>query len=251
MGGWPIFDGQKWENATANTKGSYTQLIASTGGDAVAIWVNFYTMTQNRDILVDLAIGAASSEQVLFENLYCANQSPYSYFFPVQIPAGTRIAARSQSGSSGGALLRMQIHLLYGSAKTGAPAGKVHTLGANTADSGGVLVTLGLNDTKGSYAQITASTPADFRAIVLALGIAGNTLFDGRFFLLDLAVGGAGSEQIILPDLAFRADSTENFSPCVTPLLPIDIPAGTRLAVRGANDDATVDHPDVIIYGVS
>jgi hypothetical protein len=59
-------------------------------------------------MLVDIAIGAASSERVIIPNLIASSASdsasssgnPYYYYFPIYIPAGTRISARSQTGKN-------------------------------------------------------------------------------------------------------------------------------------------------------
>lgn len=92
---------------TANTKGSWSQLIASTANPYKAILVAIGN--QARDTrsgaswLVDIGIGAAAAETTLVPNLparvQAATDLPVPRFhgpLPVHIPAGTRISARAQ-----------------------------------------------------------------------------------------------------------------------------------------------------------
>jgi hypothetical protein len=58
--------------ATANTKGSWTQLIAATTVDAIHVRLDMYLQTAfaaSESIAVDIGIGASGSEQVLIPNL--------------------------------------------------------------------------------------------------------------------------------------------------------------------------------------
>ena len=90
----------------ANTKGSYSQVVASTGEDIKGFYLNFGDRDQAKgvnDFLFDIAIGAASSEQVIVSNYHVHTHTTeitdicQSRFFPISLPAGTRIAVRSQS----------------------------------------------------------------------------------------------------------------------------------------------------------
>ena len=93
---------------TANTKGSWTELVAST----VSPWLGFVPIFgSNKNNVetaatfrVDIGVGAAGSEQVVAPNLMVRGDAamdvkmPYCYP-PIwqPIPAGSRIAARAQS----------------------------------------------------------------------------------------------------------------------------------------------------------
>jgi hypothetical protein len=91
---------------SVNTKGSWTELIASTTKKIVALLISFGnigTGAYDDMFLVDIGTGAAASEVVLIPNLYFhreriyrqPNPSPVLFF--VSIPAGTRIAGRCQA----------------------------------------------------------------------------------------------------------------------------------------------------------
>jgi hypothetical protein len=98
-----------------NTKGSYSQLVASTAFDTVAILLtcNFAFVTgAGCRISADLAIGGAGSEQIIAADLFFSVPNDATsagtvatLFLPLQIPAGTRVAMRYQSNTTSAQLL--------------------------------------------------------------------------------------------------------------------------------------------------
>lgn len=276
MGDWPLYDGQGTETAGAtsasstgvavtasgstNTKGSWAELIASTARDAVGLIVNIGRgHTATADFLVDIGIGAASSETVLVPNLKGDNGSntlgPGQIFLPIGIPAGTRISARCQS-TSASAVSRIQVVTMYGSWLTAPPLGRVTDYGTATGDSGGVSIDPGGSaNTKGSWAQITASTTNPIRSMLVAVGNQNNSSRGAATdWLLDVGIGGSGSEQVIVADWHVEvATSDDNLEPHYLGPIPVNIPAGTRLAARSQASnilDATDRLFDVIAYGI-
>jgi hypothetical protein len=90
----------------ANTKGSYSQLIASTARDYAGFYIAMdvagSTSFPTGPLMVDVAIGAGGSEQIIVPNVFFSS-SPGAFYgsgmsgpFRVPIPAGTRVAARVQ-----------------------------------------------------------------------------------------------------------------------------------------------------------
>src|SRR3569832_180041 len=95
-----------------------------------------------------------------------------------------------------------------------------------------VLPTCGLNS-KGSWAQVTASLPFEVCGVVVQWR--GNACTSFRA-LIDVGIGAAGAEQVIIPNLAGgNVSSTEDVynQPII---FPVEIPAGTRVAVRGSSN---------------
>src|SRR3569832_625051 len=90
--------------------------------------------------------------------------------------------------------------------------------------------TAGLNS-KGAWFQVTASLPFDACGVIVQWrGSSGAPIFS----LIDVGVGAAGAEQVIIPNIAGgNASSTEDVwnQPII---FPVEIPAGTRVAVRAA-----------------
>jgi hypothetical protein len=94
-------------SSSANTKGSYSQITASTDYPIRQLWLA-QTNLKSASVaqlhrLADIAVGAASSEQIIVPDLSLrAWDGPDHHMqnvlgpIPVNIPAGTRIAIRSQ-----------------------------------------------------------------------------------------------------------------------------------------------------------
>lgn len=110
--------------ASANTKGAYTQLIASTVEKISALAVCIGNQAQQSRTqgrwLIDISIGAGGSEKIIIPDLVatCAvNRSilPGVVFVPVEIPSGSRIAARAASDNNT-ATKRLFDLILYGMA---------------------------------------------------------------------------------------------------------------------------------------
>lgn len=249
-------------DATNNTKGTtYAQLIASTAFDAQAIMfsVGRESSTAGIQFLIDFAIGAASSEQIVIANyLYSRGNNESSdnaILLPIQIPAGTRISARCQC-SSGNSSVKITTHLFGGDLWTPGGLTRVETCGAVTTDSGGTAVDPGGSaNTKGSYSSaLIASTSFDYKGFFLCIGSNLNSLIGTLTRArLDIAIGAAASEQVILPDFQLVAGTAgDAYMPGVSPFFPIPIPAGSRLSARAmsSNTDATDRLFDVVLYGV-
>lgn len=245
-------------NASANTKGSYSQLIASTAYPSAGIMLEVVVGSNNADYLMDLAIGGAGSEQILIADILVGStvgSSRRILMLPCAIPAGTRISARCQS-TTGGATLTVMGHLFTSDGSPVPSASLFTTYGANSADSGGVGIDPGgVANTPGAYAQLTASSAYPHHALALCVGCQNNATPSAGRWLVDLAVGGAGSEQIILLDFPLSGGgSTSQGGP--TPsfvVIPCSIPAGTRIAARARSSITTSPGRliDLVLIGIT
>ena len=109
-------------------------------------------------------------------------------------------------------------------------------------------------NTKGSYAEITSSTSYDTRMLLIAFGGQGNLIRTNCRWLVDIATGSAGSETVIIADLAVGSHNIgDNVLPAYIGPIPVHIPAGTRIAARCQCDitDATDRLMDIALYGIS
>lgn len=245
-----------------NTKGSYAQLTAATmrPADGMIVQLSMSSASPQRDQLVDIAVGAAGAEQIILPDLMicggAANQFGWAtYYFPIPVPVGSRIAGRYQSTSASGTTVAAIVRLIAPQFSSPPPFSRVTAYGANAADSGGVSVDPGGSaNTKGGWTEIVASTSRPLRALSLAIGNQANSARTDANYLIDLAIGPAGSEQIVVADQYANASAAYDLPvPRVTPLLPVStIPSGTRLAARilSTTNDATDRLLDLIVYGV-
>lgn len=198
---------------SANTKNTtYTELVASSEFDADGLWVTF-AVPANEDEdavnLCDIGIGAVSSEVVLIPNLiatYGAGRrcTGEATFFPVHVPAGSRLVARGQSNSTTKNFevgVRLVHHgYLYESFTD------VESLGEDLGDSGGKEVDPGTTgNTKGAWSSMgTPTIEPKLLVLMNATASANFSLRDARF-LFDVGVG--ATPDIIMENLAFTTDS--------------------------------------------
>jgi hypothetical protein len=91
---------------SANTKGSWVQLVAATEITTKWLAVAMSIAASPRDFSTDIGIGAGGSEVVLIPSISFAGEDLGQILgpFPVTIPKGTRIAARTQCEIASSAL---------------------------------------------------------------------------------------------------------------------------------------------------
>lgn len=241
--------------ASANTKGSYQELIGSTPFDVSGFMMHPRRGSMNGDSLLDIAIGGAGSEQVILANMllyYHSIRFGHSIYVPLTIPKGTRIAFRLQS-THASATIGMVLTLFGGGAIRGSGLQRASTWGANTGDSGGVQVDPGgTAHTKGSYSEITGSTGHHVDWLLVFRGNQANNADTVGAYLFDIAIGAGGSEQVIVPDIPFVTGSgTEQPAPALWSF-PCSIPAGSRIAIRAQSSvtDATDRLKDYVVVGL-
>lgn len=250
-------------SASANTKGSYTQLMASTSFDAAAIMLDINTNFGDTNYLLDIAVGAAASEQIIIPNLALGFNLGLSnsVLFPVAIPAGSRIAARCQD-NFGSSVVYLSGQLFSASFINQAPFHTVTAYGAVTTTSAGTVANSGaVANTKGAWAQLTAATTqAHSGLLVAAVRSPQSTVITADYSqLADIGVGAAASEQILIPDLRGVASrsSSPSFKGALNPSIwcfpQCDIPEGVRLAVRqqSTTTNASDRTGSYVVYGLS
>ncbi len=244
-------------SASTFTKGAWAQLIASTTTDINWVVVSGESVTTGGSAFaVDIGVGGSGSEIVVVSNLNYTFAGGAAFSFPLTIPAGTRIAARfaSNNGSDTFRLLMLGFQDTYQSAGAGSA---VDTFGFNTSLNIGLAVDPGGSaHTKGAYSVLAPSTSFDYAGFFLTTD-AQNSTGVGVVVVqwrIDLAVGAAGSEVVILPNF-FQVGFAFNLTTIYLPsqfYFPIPIAAGSRVAVRAQCTSTTT--PDrvlgVTMYGV-
>jgi hypothetical protein len=115
--------------------------------------------------------------------------------------------------------------------------------GHDTANSRGTTVTTGTANTKSaSWVQIMASTGFDASGILIQL----TDTAAGGDFLVDIAFGAAGSEVVKIANLC-AASSTGSVTRGAVYLIPIHIPAGTRISAKSQSSLAAASTIRVIL----
>jgi len=255
------YNTQVQTNSSANTKGSWTELVASTPFDGF-LEILISAHIQQYDHLYDVAIGAASSEQAIIENVLfsCANtvqtRIVHRVILPVLVPSGTRISMRAQSAYSGTTSIYAAVMCHRIGSMTGVQHyTKIDTYGADTADSGGTAIDPGgTANTKGSYVQLTSSLDRDIKGFFLCIGCRRELVRANAYWKYDVAVGAASSEEDIVSDSPMAVHSNnELVNPVISPIYWIAVSSGTRMSMRAQCSLTNVDDRqfDAILYAIS
>jgi len=239
-----------------NTPGNWLQLTASLTHDITWLSINISDTGNSSTIgnfAIDIGIGSSGNEIVIIpslvlylvvSNTFCGNR----WMIPIQIPAGTRIAARFQT-SSPVATAQCAIQMVgYSGGMTQSQLGGVDVMGFNSATTTGTTLSTTTVNVKGAYSQIIASTAVDYIGLMAAFVLTVTTLTYGA---VDVAVGSSGNEVVIIPNIPVRFGSgSSSFAEHgIFQFLPMPIPAGTRLSARLIAGNAT-QSIGFVIYGV-
>ena len=249
-------------SGTANAVGNWAEIISAANNTIASEWATVIingepTGGADSSELVNIALGAASSEEVIIPNLagFTSTVSNYHnyfhYTFPFRIPAGVRISANCQSSD---ATRTNYVHLIRGQKPLNGLSGYniVTAFGANTADSAGVTVNRGTVDTYDhGWVQIDPSTSIGIKGFVVSAHRAAPSWSNGMV-TFEVGVGGSGSEVTIYGGHSIISTSNENAGQGCTAFIPVGIAAGERIAIRAKSKIANADFDlDYIVYGVS
>lgn len=242
-------------NAAANTVGAYTEIVSALAQDISGIFVQVTTATNvattDSSTLINIAIGGAGAEVVIIPNLgvgYKITTNTTGMFIPVSIPLGTRVAFNAQS-AIGGKTVGCRFTFITSRRKIRAVPTQIDTYGANTATSEGIAVTnpAGTN-AKGAWTEITSGTTRPLQGLFISVQGAQSTAISSGNVLIDVAIGSAGNEIIISPDMYALTNASEAVDLILPSTIIRHIPAGTRISARYARSVAATI--DVIVHGI-
>jgi hypothetical protein len=244
-------------SATTNAVGSWIQLFTATSFpvDILRLFLGqtgLATSASNTQTLVDIGIGASGSEVAIVNSVTIGGNLPFaSLQIPIAIEANTRISVRTRSAVASKACTMGMF--IYGGG-TGLESGyKATTYGAVTASSRGTVLTAPTaTNTEAAWTQITASTTAFMRWLVVGLGMPNTTLVTASDGLLDIGVGAAGSEVAAITDIPYRTTATEDINTAYPLTFPVTIPSGSRLVARYRGTSiAAGAQPNITLTGIS
>mgnify|MGYP001560157908 CR=1 FL=1 len=227
---------------------SFVEIIASTSFAAERVRVtisNTGAANTNTDALLNLYTGAVSSETNWIMGLMAGWSGTVStqkiFDFPVSLPAGTRIIAKSQA-LVGSQSLYVWIELFEEGKAFG---NAVESLGVDTTNSRGTSVTPG-GAAEGSATAIGTSANAWNYVLVGVQGNADTSLLDNTQ-ALDICVGGT---PVTNCSDFYQLNSTVELNNVITPGRNCSIAASTALQLRGQSSDATVEAKYYALYGI-
>jgi hypothetical protein len=224
------------------TYGAWTTITASVPFETQGLYVCAMIVTSaTGQAVFDIGMGTAGNEVVLVQAAYVpSTQQRMTVFrFPIQVPAGVRLAGRMQANSNTTGTVAVAPYFqrrgfldeaglttstLYGWTSASMTAGGPASSASPTS--------------KGSWVQIMAATATAHQALAVQLyqfasGVA-------RFWHTDIGVGAVGAEQVLLADLYMAQQSgTEADFTEMGPFF-VSLPVGTRLSARCAVSTAGV-----------
>lgn len=244
-------------SGSTNTKGSYTEFVASAPFDADGFYIRFNSNSAVADYLADFAVGPSGSEVVIVPNLLVSGGSDTSawgeVYVPLGVPAGERVAGRVQS-SDASATVNCTIELVAGSFYAAQRMTQATNYGSDTSDSGGVQVDPGGSaNTKGAWAVISSAIDRDIKYAIICVGSRNNGVYPagGTNHLWDLGVGPSSSEVTLIDNQHVRASGNTDYLQPILSCRFLNVRAGERLIARAqsAITDATDRLFDVAIIG--
>lgn len=244
-------------SATTNTYGTVTELISAANNtqNSWGIEVSVYRTGASaaaRQGCIDILIGGATDD-VLIPGLLCGgtyNSANRTWFFPVHVPAGVRIAAQHANvGTSISA--RVGIKLFGGTPPPFQVGRKVTAYGTKINNSRGQAVTPTASGGAASVTEFTASTTEDHFAFLPSFQISTDTAI-AAVGVTNIGIGvGAATEERI-GTWWFFADTQEAQSGPISPMPAWrEVPAGSRLTMLASYSTTNEAAYDGIVHAIS
>lgn len=243
------------EGASANTYGTVTEIISAANNvfDSFGISVTILDTAASAvasQCSVDILIGGATDD-VLISSLLCGwvyAATSVSYFFPVHVPGGVRIAARLSTPRTSITNPQVTVDLFGGSAPPWRVGHKVVTYGTKIDNSRGQAVTPTASGGTASVTEMTASSSMDHFYFYPGFQMATGTTLTLKTYNIGIGVGASTEERI--GTWWWRGDTGEKSTMWPQMGAWRNVAAGTRLSLlvsnSGTNDTAYDGH----IYAV-
>ena len=242
---------------STTAKGSWAQVIASLTYDTYGLLICLNSnsnSTASRNTVVDIGIGGSGSEIVLIPDLICGSATTYSspgggvwYYFPIAIPAGTRVVARAHSTVTTALRVFVQAFQEPANPSLIKKASLVEAIGIVSGNLG-TAVTAG-TVTEGSWTLLGTTTERLWWWQVGAQVSVADTGHAAGITHIDLAVGDGTTFDIIMQDAYVHTTTSEQISmPPLTIGCEFPVPAGSDIYVR-MQCNTTPDSFNLCAYG--
>jgi len=218
----------------ADTKGSYTDIGAVTNFDYEAISIYFGNSSTTHDVVFDLAISVGGNRFVIAEDLRFSDRKDGGWdrysLLPLHVPSASQLSIRLASNIASATADFLLVGHSCG--LFGAPGYSRMVALYTPATSRGIDCDPGATAHTKTRTQITASTPQRVVGLMVAVGTATDVAKGAAArWLFDIEQGGAGAEQVIVPNLFVGCGTiTDTVTQTIFGPFPCDIAAGTRLS---------------------
>ena len=236
------------------SKGAWAQCIASLSADTFGLLICINSnaaSAASRNSVVDVGIGTAGNEVVLIPDLIAGNASGYSssgmwYWFPVTIPAGTRVAVRSQGTVTTAFRVFVQALQKPGNPSQFKKASYVEAIGMTVPQ--GTTIPVGTTS-EGAWTLLGTTTQDCWHWQVAGQVSSADTSHVAAAVHMDLAVGDGTNFQILM-DSVLLCTSTAEFANMSLAVIPCEmfVPAGSSIYAR-AQSSGNADTFFMAAYG--
>jgi hypothetical protein len=252
-------------SATPHTKGAWTQAEAAIPDGVKGLHCVFYATAvaaQNSATLLDIGIGGAGSEVVVCPDLNIGfkkapGEASWYQYIPIRLPNGVRLATRCQSATASKV---PSIHFGWELDEGLLPFrsfAAMDALGADSATSRGVVLTPNATiNTPGAWTEVIASTARAYHALGAMVGGGSETVLVAQTWMMDIGIGGAGAEQVLIPNIPLRnlgtSEEMAQYKKTASEwMVDLHIPSGSRLSARvnSGVTGAANTRSDVVLYG--
>ena len=243
-------------DASTDTKGSWTELLASTAYPTDWIMVTASSLASADSFLFDIGVGASTAEKVLIPDILHDEAGVLvaiarQWLWPIYIPAGTRLSARCQSSTSSTDSMSITVHLFASQLASIPGLSRVEGFGSVSSGSKGTAHDPGasINTKAASWTQLIASTSHPYRWMTLSTQVPGASLAAATEWLFDIGVGAAAAEKVVVPNLWQIGPGTTDAVLPACWSFPVNIPAGSRVSVRAQCSVNTATERNLVICG--
>lgn len=246
---------------SVGSKSSWQSIVSTVDHDTYGVFVFLHNNAisgTSRATVVDIGIDPAggSSYSVLIPDLVCGGAytlpnvgAGVCYYFPVFIPAGSSIAARSQSTQT--TSVRVLVDLFQAPVSPVLPkfGSYVEAIGMSSVPNGVTLVPG--TTSKGSWTLVgTTSSDLWYWEVGFQLDPADSNV-TAALITCDVAVGDGTSFTQLIWDAVFYTTSAEACSKPLTGAgFHTSIPAGSSIYARAQSSNNTLDQYTCAVYGV-
>jgi len=248
------------DNATPNSYGAVTELISAANnvrdswGIDIVVCASQSPSAAVGQMSLDILIGGATDD-VLISSLLVGGAyygGSRTFFFPVHIPGGVRLAARLSAGVAQSTEVGVAVYLRGGTPPPGMFVGrKVTTYGTKIDNSRGIAVTPTASGGAATVTEITASTTEDHFYFLPAFQVStDSTIANAGTTNVGIGIGAATEERI--GTWWFTKNASEiQAGPYPAHGVYRDVPSGTRLSLLISNSTANDAAHDGHIYAIS
>jgi hypothetical protein len=241
----------------ANTKGTYVSL-GTTSFEWRWVNINLVQFSSFVDFNMDLAVDdGAGNRHVIAANLHCAfntnGAGNTDYCLPLRVASGKALYARVAS-TSASATAYVAVRGFSAGSMGGPGYNQCVAVHPGTNSRGVAIDPGGTAHTKSAWVSVGTGPASHVGALLVGVGTNGLAARAVLTWLLDIGVGGSGTQRVLLSNICLGCDQTSDaLWPKVFGPVPCDLPPSTAFWARGQCSATTAGQRafDISLYAMA